>query len=203
MTILSVTQSEIAAELDAFEEVTWLTSSYLIAMSSAAPIYGKLAQILTARVSLAISTFLIAVGTLATGLSSNFAGFVGGRVVGGIGGGGMFVVSVIIMLDMANVKQRGLMFGLLNTTLTLGVSFGAVIAGALLPLIGWRGLFWSQSPIAAFIGIFLFFALPGRMSSAPPDKDIIHNDRGMLSNLARQDYLGALTLVSIGSRIGL
>lgn len=189
-----MTQSDIASELDAFEESTWLTSSYLIAMSSAAPIYGKLAQILSPRISLVVSTFLIAVGTLGTALASDFAGFVGGRVVSGVGGGGMFTVSVIIMLDMTTARRRGLMFGILNTTLTIGVSFGAVIAGALLPVVGWRGLFWLQCPIAATIGIFLFFALPKNLSSKLQRKDD-QNERSLLSNIARQDYLGAFTLV--------
>lgn len=49
-------------------------------------------------------------------------------------------VSFILVLELAGKKNRGLFIGLLNTGFTIGVSFGAVIAGALLGSMGWVDL---------------------------------------------------------------
>ena len=46
-------------------------------------------------------------------------------------------ISFILVLELSSKKRRGLFIGLVNTGFTLGVSFGAVVAGALLPVTGW------------------------------------------------------------------
>lgn len=46
-------------------------------------------------------------------------------------------VSFILVLELTGKKRRGLFIGLVNAGFTTGVSFGAVVAGALLPVTGW------------------------------------------------------------------
>jgi MFS family permease len=135
--ILTTTQSAIAADLDAFENVSWLTSSYLIAMSSLAPLMGRLSQVFSARLCLFCSTLLICLGSSITSLSSKFVMFMVGRVFTGAGAAGVLVVGSIIVIQMASAKKRGLYLGLINAGMTIGVSLGAVIAGAVEPRFGW------------------------------------------------------------------
>ncbi|KAG8626581.1 hypothetical protein KVT40_005526 [Elsinoe batatas] len=190
ISLLTVTQSAIASDLDAFEEASWFTSSYLIAMSSAAPINGKLAQILSPRISIFISTIILAIGTLATAFVADFKGFVVGRAATGVGASGIFTLAVIIVLQMATPEQRGLLIGVMNMLMTVGVSAGATVAGALLPVTGWRPLFWMQSPISVFCGILILFIIPKDFGTKVQQA----NDETMLKRLAGQDYLGAATL---------
>lgn len=63
--------------------------------------------------------------------------FLLGRIIQGIGGGSIMTVSLILVLELSTKKRRGLHIGLVNSVFTMGVSFGAVIAGALLPITGW------------------------------------------------------------------
>jgi len=63
--------------------------------------------------------------------------FLLGRIIQGIGGGSIMTVSLILVLELSGKKRRGLHIGLVNSVFTMGVSFGAVIAGALLPVTGW------------------------------------------------------------------
>jgi MFS family permease len=55
----------------------------------------------------------------------------------GLGGAGIFTISMILVLQLASDKRRGLFIGLINAGYTAGVAMGAVIAGALAPKIGW------------------------------------------------------------------
>ncbi|GAM86446.1 hypothetical protein ANO11243_044600 [Dothideomycetidae sp. 11243] len=190
ISILTVTQSAIAADLDAFEKSSWFTSAYLIAASSAGPINGKLAQVLTPRISLVISSILLGIGTLVTAFANGFTTFVVGRAITGVGVSGMFIVAIVVVLETASPEKRGLLIGLLNTTFTVGVSVGATVAGALLPLTGWRPLFWMQAPLGLSFGLALFLALPKDYFSSKSKS----SDKSMLQGLARQDYAGALML---------
>ena len=137
ISILTTTQSSIAADLDSFEEATWFTSSYLIAMSALAPLMGRLSQVFSPRLCMFFSTKLICIGSLATSLANSLRWFLLGRSVTGAGAAGILIVATIIVIQMVSAKRRGLFIGLANTGMTVGLSLGAVIAGGLEPKIGW------------------------------------------------------------------
>lgn len=192
ISILTTTQSAIAADLDAFEKTSWFTSAYLIAMSALGPLNGKLAAVFTPRITMFASTVLLAIGTIVSGLANDFAGFIVGRVFTGVGAAGIFTVSIIIVLELTSAKQRGLAIGLLNTGFTIGVAVGATAAGALLPSVGWRWLFLGQAPIALLGGVSLLLSIPSTFTTGKQD------DKGIptLTRLAKLDYLGAITLTT-------
>lgn len=192
ISILTTTQSAIAADLDAFEKTSWFTSAYLIAMSALGPLNGKLAAVFTPRITMFASTVLLAVGTITSGLASDFPSFIVGRVLTGIGAAGIFTISIIIVLELTSAKQRGLAIGLLNTGFTIGVAVGATAAGALLPKVGWRWLFLGQAPIALLGGVILLLSIPSTFTTGKQD------DSGTptLTRLAKLDYLGAISLTT-------
>lgn len=92
---------------------------------------------------------------------------------------------------------------------TIGLSTGAVVFGALLPVIGWvcryaarnsyhgqligiqRAIFLSQSPMGLLAGIGVYVSMPS-VAAHPSFKG-----KTTLQKLASVDYAGALTLVSL------
>lgn len=192
ISILTTTQSAIAADLDAFEKTSWFTSAYLIAMSALGPLNGKLAAVFTPRITMFASTVLLAVGTITSGLASDFPSFIVGRVLTGIGAAGIFTISIIIVLELTSAKQRGLAIGLLNTGFTIGVAVGATAAGALLPRVGWRWLFLGQAPIALLGGVILLLSIPSTFTTGKQDDSASPT----LTRLAKLDYLGAISLTT-------
>ncbi len=56
MSGMTMAQSVIAAELDAYEDASWFTSSFLIAGSSYAPLAGRLASIFSPRSMVLVSS---------------------------------------------------------------------------------------------------------------------------------------------------
>ncbi|PSN66595.1 MFS general substrate transporter [Corynespora cassiicola Philippines] len=191
ISILTTTQSAIAADLDAFEQATWLTSSYLIAMSSLAPLMGRLSQVFSPRLCMFCSTIVITIGCILTSTSYSLEMFLVGRVVTGAGAAGVLIVAIIVVIQMTSPKRRGLYIGLANSGMTVGVSLGAVIAGALEPAIGWRPLFGIQAPLSLLAGFGLLLGIPTNYGS----KQNGYTDLSLPQKLARIDYSGALMLV--------
>jgi MFS family permease len=140
MSGITTTQSKIAEDLDAFAAASWFTSTYLIAMSSTSPLLARLAQIFSPRACVLVASLLFAIGGILTSQASSLGVFLLGRAIQGIGGAGVMTVSFILVLELAGKKRRGLFIGLVNTGFTTGVSFGAVVAGALLESRGWVSL---------------------------------------------------------------
>lgn len=132
-----MTQSTIAADLDAYEGAMWFTSAYLIAVASMAPLVGRLAMIFSPGVMTLASSLFFVVGALVSSQATTFAVFIVGRVLVGIGGAGVMTLSMILVLQLTSKRRRGLFIGLVNAGFTIGLSTGAVVFGALLPTLGW------------------------------------------------------------------
>ncbi|RYO93561.1 hypothetical protein DL762_000999 [Monosporascus cannonballus] len=185
MSGMTMAQSVITAELDAYEKTSWFTSSFLIALSSCAPLAGRLASIFSPRSIVLASSLLFAIGSLVTSQAHAFWVFIVGRVIAGV----RVVLAVILVLELTTKRRRGLFIGLVNAGVTSGVSLGAVVFGALISSTGWRALFYAQVPISAVAGLGVYLSIPKSFTSGQ------NSDEGSLSKkLKNIDYLGAIFL---------
>jgi len=106
-------------------------------MSSTSPLAARLAAIFSPRACLFHSAILFGIGGLVTSQATVLSTFLLGRTITGLGGSGLISISFILVLELTSKEKRGIFIGLLNTGFTTGVSFGAVIFGALLGSMGW------------------------------------------------------------------
>lgn len=189
ISLMTTIQSPIAEELGASSEVTWFNSAYLIAVTSLTPISGKLCQIFTAPVYLLASIFIQAIGILTTSQARSIHVFLAGRAVTGMGSAAVTPVAFILVTKLTPTKTRGIFFGLINTGYTTGLACGAIIAGALEPVLGWRTVFLVQIPVTVTAALVAFAMIPREEKV-----DIDEND-SMARKLARIDYFGVLTLL--------
>ncbi|CBF87039.1 putative MFS multidrug transporter [Aspergillus nidulans FGSC A4] len=116
--------------------------------------------------------------------------FLLGRAVSGTGAGGLMVTGIILTLDLVNKKRRGVFIGIVNFGMTIGVSLGAVLAGLIVPKLGWRVIFWVQAPTGLVLGLILFFAIP----SHPEVGSGKTKSASLVQRLKNIDYAGGLTL---------
>ncbi|TQN69235.1 Efflux pump dotC, partial [Colletotrichum shisoi] len=188
---MTMTQSVVAEDLEAYADAMWFTSSYLISMASLAPLFGRLATIFTPRSLVLPLGCFFAAGGVVTSQAPSFWVFIAGRILTGMGGAGIMTLSVILVLELVGKRRRGVFVGLVNAGFTIGLSFGAVVYGALLPVIGWRALFAVQTPLGLLAGLGAFWSIPKSFSS---DHEI-KGKSSALQKLARIDYAGAVTLV--------
>ncbi|RYC54933.1 hypothetical protein CHU98_g11280 [Xylaria longipes] len=184
MSGITMAQSTIAADLDAYENAMWFTTSFLVAMSSMSPLMGKLATIFSPRSMVLVSSALFATGCLVTSQAHSFAVFIIGRVITGLGGGGTMVLAFILVLELTTKRNRGLFIGITNAGFTTGVSLGAVVFGGLIETIGW-------TPASLIAGCAIFMSIPKSLSSSNHlnDKDV-----SLRTKLKQLDYLGAFFL---------
>lgn len=88
-----------------------------------------------------VSSTVLSLGLFVIAISHKLPIFLLGRVLSGCGSGGLTSVIIIMALDIATPDQRGLLFGLISLALTTGLSLGAVLSGALTPILGWVSQF--------------------------------------------------------------
>lgn len=194
VSLITTIQSPIAMDLGASSEVSWFTSGYLIAVTSITPVAGRLCTIFTPRVYLLASIVVQVCGLFVTSQARSLSAFLAGRVVTGIGSAAVTPVAFILVTELTTPRRRGLFFGCINTGYTSGVACGAIIAGALEPLVGWRAVFWLQIPFALSAATLAFFSIP------PPRKPneplaAAADEQSLAKKLSQIDYFGVLTLI--------
>lgn len=110
-----------------------------------------------------------------------------GRILQGLGGGGLDVLSEIILADITSLKERPLYLGLYALPMAGGGVCGPIIGAAFSEFVDWRWIGWVNLPIIVVGVVLTFFFLHLRPI-----------DSAFRSNLQRLDWIGML-LFTIGA----
>ncbi|KAJ6567026.1 MFS general substrate transporter [Mycena capillaripes] len=191
LTLVPTMMPSISSEFQKFHQASWLGTAYLLATCTFTPLYGRLCNVLGRRGANHTALIFAATGTIGCGLSRNMESLILARFIAGIGGGGLFTTSTIIVSDMYTLRNRGLIQGLASCFNGLGMGLGGPFGGLITDLLGWRAAFLLQIPL--YIAAFLItqynirYVTPGKGKST---REV----------LKRIDYFGSLTLlISVGS----
>src|SRR6201992_3020263 len=93
-------------------QVSMLTSSTLLAVALGAMVFGRLGDLLGRRRVYGLEAVLMIIGALISAFAPNFTMLLVGRLILGLGIGGDYPASGVIMTEYANVRNRGKLVGL-------------------------------------------------------------------------------------------
>lgn len=120
----------------------WANSAFLLLTVLTQPLVTSLSNIF-GRIYLLYSCLLLfAAGAALVGAAPSIYVLIVGRVVQGIGGGGVDVLTEIIVTDITSLKERAFYVGLLNIPTALGSVLGPVVGGAFSTYVSWRWVAW-------------------------------------------------------------
>ena len=146
--IVTPAMPTIGGDLGDPQYLPWIVTAYLLTATAVAPLYGKISDIYGRRSTLYAALGLFLVGSVIAALSPNLFVLIGARAVQGIGGGGLFALSQIVIGDMLPPKERG--------KYSAWISGMWAVAGIAGPLLGgtlaewhWSIIFWLNLPLGA------------------------------------------------------
>jgi SHS family lactate transporter-like MFS transporter len=93
------------------------------------------------------------------GFSPNYTFFLIMRALFGIGMGGEWGVGASLVMEVAPVRWRGILSGILQSGYTCGYLLAAVAARFLLPAFGWRAMFWAGAA-PALLALYIRTKVP-------------------------------------------
>uniref|UniRef100_L2G5Y4 MFS multidrug transporter n=1 Tax=Colletotrichum fructicola (strain Nara gc5) TaxID=1213859 RepID=L2G5Y4_COLFN len=138
----------IAPEFKSLSLLSWLATAYLISNAACQPISGRLTDIFGRGPGLVFSNIFFAAGNLICGLAQTQSAIIFGRVVAGIGGGGLMSISTFLGSDLIPLRRRGIFQGIGNIAYGSGAMLGGVFGGLINDHTawGWRLAFLVQVP---------------------------------------------------------
>ena len=113
-------------------ETSWVTGSAILGAFFGALVFGRIADVLGRKsVYVGVSVIMVA-GALASAVAPGFAWLVAARFVLGLGIGGDYPVSAVLMSEYSNRHDRGRMVGMVFSMQALGLIVGPLVGLLLL-----------------------------------------------------------------------
>jgi len=132
-------------------ELGTLLSMNLVGMAIGAFGVSPVADQFGRRPAILTCLGLMSVGMAICAMSGAFYGMAGGRIVTGIGIGGMTATAGMLALEYASQKRREFAASAVASAYPVGTIIGAYVAVAVLDGYGWRGIFWVGSGLSALL----------------------------------------------------
>ncbi|THW18046.1 putative MFS transporter [Aureobasidium pullulans] len=185
-TSVSVALPIIANTLDCSTmETFWIGAGFLLSSATILLPLGALSIAFGRVPILVICACCFLVGIIVSGFAQGASAMLTGRIVQGVGGGGLILLNDIVITDLVPLSQRGNYFGIIGSVWALGSVSGPVIGGALAYKASWRWIFWINIPFAVTALVMLPLLL--KLTATPGT---------FREQLKRFDYVGSFLCVS-------
>lgn len=180
-TILAGALPTIGRDFGDIHNLPWLITAYLIASTAATPLYGKISDIRGRRITINAGIVLYMAGSLVCALAPNMPALILGRVLHGLGGGGLAAMGMVVLGDIAAPKDRGKYYGYFSATYTTAGACGPALGGFFAEYLHWSVIFWFN----IVLGI-LALTLTNTLMRRLPRRERPH----------RLDFLGAFLIMT-------
>ncbi|MCL2756868.1 MAG: MFS transporter [Coriobacteriia bacterium] len=181
---INIANPVLAAEFSlTMEQVQWVTTIYLIMLSSLMLLMGRIGDRVGSHRVYCTGACIFALGTLLCGFSGGFVALLGARVIQALGASMIVATSMGLTSTIFPLKQRGTALGINVLMVGLGSLTGPSLGGFILSVAPWHMIFFVIVPFACLCALLAAIFL--RSPVAP-----VHNAPPL-------DKLGAVILAAI------
>src|SRR5829696_7180321 len=151
-TALPAIQSDLGGS---FDDLQWVVDAYALTLAAVVLTAGSLADRLGRRKVFAWGLGVFSLASLLAALSPDPTFLNVMRALQGVGGAGMFAVSLALLAqEFRSGSERGMAMGIYGATIGIAVAIGPLVGGLLTDGLGWESVFLLNVPIGiAAIGV--------------------------------------------------
>lgn len=155
------------------------------------PVWASLSQAFGRKYPLYASVALFFIGSIIFAIAQNMKTVISGRVLQGLGGGGIDILTTVILADMTTLEERSKYIGFMAIPTAVGNIMGPFVGALFSTYTTWRWIGWINLPLLGIGTLLLFFFL--KLRPVPLDATLV-------SNLKRLDWIG-MPLVVVGTTV--
>jgi EmrB/QacA subfamily drug resistance transporter len=184
--VVSTALPTISLALDLGPNSSWVATAFLLASIVFQPLFGQLADIWGRRHLMMIAVVIFGAGSAVAGYANNCAVLIFGRIIQGVGSGGIDLFAELILCDIIPLKKRGYYVAIKAAVYALGTTVGPLLGGVFAQT-NWRWCFGVNLPICIIALVLMWFWL-----------QLKTGDSGLsvLQQVGQVDYLGIVLLTT-------
>jgi EmrB/QacA subfamily drug resistance transporter len=141
-TVVATAMPTIVGQLGGLEHYSWVFSAFMLASTTAVPLYGKLSDLYGRRRLYVSAMALFLIGSVWCGLANSMTSLIFARALQGIGAGGIMPLAFILIGEMFTLEQRAKMQGLFSGVWGVSSIIGPLLGGFLVDQLSWRWIFY-------------------------------------------------------------
>jgi len=165
MSIVNVALPSIRGQLGAsLQEITWISTAYMIAMVLVMPLTGFLGSFFGQKRVYLASLIIFTSGSLLCGTASSLEALIAFRILQGIGGGALQPTQQAILRQTFPIEEQGMAMAVFSMVIMVGPAVGPVLGGYITDQYSWPWIFYVNLPVG-ILGIYLTW----RNVIEPPD----------------------------------
>ncbi len=163
----------IVGELNGVDHMAWVITAYMLASTIMMPVYGKVSDIFGRKPLLIAAISLFIIGSIIGAMAQSMEWLIAARVIQGLGGGGLMILSQAAVADIVPARRRGKYMGIMGGVFALSSVAGPLLGGWLTEGAGWRWAFLINIPlgILALASVIGLMWLPKKVLRARPKLD--------------------------------
>lgn len=159
--------SGVGLGLDNLQRAAPIISGFLLGYIAVLPLIGRLADVISRSRILLGCLVVFVIGSGITAMAVDLDVLVAGRIVQGVGGGGLVPATLALVADLWPPGRRGMPLGIVGAVQELGSVLGPLLGAAVLVVADWRAIFWLN----VVLGILLAVAIAAvTRGSGEPDR---------------------------------
>jgi MFS family permease len=145
----------LARDLNGLKLYGWPLSAFFMGFMVGTVGLGALADRDGPQRPVLIALALFGAGLVVSGLAPSMAALIGGRVLQGLGGGGLVAAAYLIINTAYPDTLRARMLALMSSAWILPALAGPALSSAIVAVWSWRGVFLALLPLVALAGALL------------------------------------------------
>tara|TARA_R100000005_G_scaffold34922_2_gene16080 strand:+ start:3877 stop:5289 length:1413 start_codon:yes stop_codon:yes gene_type:complete len=158
----------IVADIGGEELISWTVALYGIGSIVAGAASGLLALQYGLRLPMTLASFLFMLGCMVSALAPDMWVMLAGRLLQGIGGGGLMALSFVAVSSLFPRRLIARAMGAISTLWGVSAFIGPLVGGLFVEYGSWQGGFWFFTLQALFLTLWVWLAL--RRHGAPAEK---------------------------------
>ena len=182
-----------------FAQVQGVVVAYLAALTVSVVVAGRLGDSYGLKPTLVAGLTIFTIASLFCAVAPNLWLLIGARTLQGILSSFLMTLAISRISAMASQARIGRAMGLLGTVSAMGTALGPSLGGLLIPVTGWRGIFWVQMPLAVLALVFAVATLPddpGKGKAPSPSLLSVMN-RSLAPNLLVNILVAAVIMTTL------
>ncbi|MBB5432485.1 MFS transporter [Nocardiopsis composta] len=162
----------VAGDLGGLDLMPAVITAYLVAATAVMPLYGRLGDRYGRVPLLHAAIVLFTLGALVCMAAPSMGWLIAGRIVQGMGGGGLMIGAQATLGEIVSPRERGRYLGAIGAAYAVAAVGGPLLGGLIVDALSWRWIFALYPPLgvlaAALVAATLRLPRPAPAAGRPP-----------------------------------